>query len=303
MIKVLLIETLSPRVVELLREIPEFEIVDKTNIDALSLKEDIRNCDAVLVGSECQLRKGILENAKNLKLIVKVGVGMENIDLEYARSETIEVRQTPFATPITVAEYTLALMLGVCRFIGPSFKSMKDHNWTRGEFTEGIELYGKTSGIIGFGRVGKEVAKRLAAMGMRVVFHDIVALESEPEIQQVPLEKLLEISDFISLHLPLTETTRNLISAKELDLMKDNSVLIVVSPLGVLDRNALLRTLKDNKLKAAAINISNGDIESNRDLIDNDRVYPFPDLAAATVEGRERAGTYAVSILKDFFNV
>ncbi len=303
MIKVLISDKLSPKVVDILKEIPEFEITEKTGMTPDELKKEITEYEAVVVRSATKLRKEILEHAKNLKLVVRAGIGLDNIDLDYAKSKNIEVRNTPFATSITVAEYTLALMLGVCRFVGPAYKSMKEHRWDKKLFSKGTELYGKTAGIIGFGRIGREVAKRELAMGMKVVFYDIYDVEHDLDAKQVNFEELLKNSDFISIHLPLTDGTRGLLSDKEFDLMKENAVLINVARGGVVDEKALLNALNSGKLKAAAIDVFEKEPTDNFELIDHEKVFPAPHLGASTIEGQERAGFDVIDILKEFFNV
>ncbi|MCK5055613.1 MAG: 3-phosphoglycerate dehydrogenase [Candidatus Aminicenantes bacterium] len=303
MIRILLADKLNLRVVELLREIPEFDIVEKISLKPDKLKEEIRNHDAAVVRSAVKLTSDILEHAQNLKIIVRAGIGLDNVDVAYAGSRNIEVRNTPFATSITVAEYTLAHMLGICRFIGPAYKSMKEHKWEKGILSKGMELYGKTAGIIGFGRIGREVAKRELAMGMKVVYFDTIDIETDIEVRQVTLDELLTISDFISIHLPLTESTENLISGSEFDKMKKNVVLINVARGGVVDETALLTAVQEDKIKAVAIDVYEKEPPVNFKLIDNEKVFPAPHLGASTIEGQERAGLNVISILKDFFTV
>lgn len=288
---------------ELLKEIPEFDTVENTSMKPDELKEEIKNYEAVAVRSATKLTADILEKAENLKIIVRAGIGLDNVDMDFAKSRNIEVRNTPLATSITVAEYTLARMLDICRFISPAYKSMKEHKWEKGKFSRGMELFGKTAGIIGFGRIGKEVAKRELAMGMNVLFYDIVDIETEIEAKQVSLEELLKKSDFISIHLPLTDSSRHLLSSAEFDLMKKDAVLVDVAQSSVVDETALLRALRQDKIKAAAMDLYETEPPVNFDLIDHERVYPAPHLGAATIEGRERAGLDVISILKDFFNV
>ncbi|MCK4835367.1 MAG: 3-phosphoglycerate dehydrogenase [Candidatus Aminicenantes bacterium] len=303
MIKILLADKLSPKAIELLKEIPEIEIVEKTGLEPDALKQEIGKFDAVVVRSATKLRKEILEAGQNLKLVVRAGIGLDNVDVGFAQSKGIEVRNTPFATSITVAEYTLALMLGICRFVGPSYKSMKEHKWEKKNFSKGMELYDKTAGIIGFGRIGKEIARRELAMGMKVIFCDVLKIQTDINVKQVSLEELLMTSDFISIHLPLNESTKNLISLKEFDSMKKNAVLINVSRGGVVDEKALLDALHKDKIKAVAIDVYEAEPPGNFELIDHDKVYPAPHLGASTMEGQERAGFDVITILKEFFNV
>jgi len=303
LIKILLADKLSPKSIEQLKEIPEFEVIENTGLAPDVLKGEIGKFDAVVIRSATKLRKEILEHGSNLKLVVRAGIGLDNVDVEYAKSQGIEVRNTPFATSITVSEYTLALMLGICRFIGPAYKSMKEHKWEKKFFSKGMEVYGKTAGIIGFGRIGKEIAKRELAMGMNVLFCDMLEIQTDINAKQVSLEELLMKSDFISIHLPLNESTKNLISAKEFDLMKQNAVLINVARGGVVDEKALLGALKEDKLKAVALDVYEKEPPDQFELIDHEKVFPAPHLGASTVEGQERAGLDVITILKEFFNV
>lgn len=311
MIKLLLTDALSQRVVEQLNEIPEFEIVVRTGLNSDQLMEEIKTYEAVLISGSIKLNKEILIEARHLKLIVKAGIGLDNIDVEFARSRNIEVRDTPFAAAITVAEYTLAQMLGICRFIGPAYQSMKAHKWENTLFSEGMELYGKTAGIIGMGRIGREVAKRQLTMGMNVLYYDIVEVKADTDIdaalvtqvRKVTLDELLTSSDFISVHLPLTESTRNLISANEFAKMKDSVVFVNVARGGVVDEVALKRALDNNKIRAVALDVYEQEPLEEFALIDHEKVFPAPHLGASTIEAQERAAFEAISILKEFFNV
>ncbi len=302
MIKVLLTDRLSQKALELLGEIPEFEVEVKTGMTPDLLKTEIRDYEAVVIRGTT-LGKEILQEATNLKIIVKAGIDLDNIDMEFARVRNIEVRNTPFATAITVAEYTLAQMLGICRFIGPAYRSMKTHRWERNLFVNGAELYGKTAGVIGFGRIGKEVAKREIAMGMDVLFYDFIDIKTGIEARQVALPELLNTSDFISIHVPLTDLTKHLVSSREFAQMKENVVLINVAGSGVVDEAALLDALKKNKIRAVAMDLQENDLREKFEFIDNEKVFPTPYLGAATVEGEERAGVDVLAVLKEFFNV
>ncbi len=303
MINVILADKLSQRALELLKEIPEFEIGINTSLNPVQLKEEIKNYEAVVIRGTTTLDREILQEAKNLKLIVRAGIDLDNIDVEFANSRNIEVKNTPFATSITVAEYTLAQMLGICRFIGPAYRSMKEHQWEKNLFSNGVELYGKTAGIIGFGRIGKEVAKREIAMGMDVVFYDILDIKTGIGARQVSLQKLLKISDFISIHVPSTDSTRHLISSAEFEQMKENVVLINVAREGVVDEAALIDALENNRIKAVAVDVHENELHKKLELIDKKKVFPTPYLGASTVEGEDRAGLHVVSVLKEFFNV
>jgi D-3-phosphoglycerate dehydrogenase len=305
LIKVLLADRFSQKAVELLKEIPEFEIIDNPGRSLDQLKEEPGVCEALVVSgaSDVKLTGALLSRATNLKIIIKTGMEIDNIDLDYARSRNIEVRNTPFATSVSVAEYTLAQMLGICRYIGPAYSSMKTHKWENRSFAHGKELHGKTAGIIGMGRIGKEVARRQLVLGMKVVFYDIEDVETELDARQAPLEELLKVSDFISIHVPLSDSTRNLLSAAEFEKMKAGVVLVNVSQGGVVDEASLMKALDGDKIRAVALDVHEEEPPRNFELIDHVKVYPAPHLGGATVEAYERADLDAIAILKEFFNV
>jgi D-3-phosphoglycerate dehydrogenase len=302
LIKVLVAETLSQKAVELLKEIPEFEIVVKNGMSPTQLKKEIEHCEAIVVKNSTIIDKPTLEKAKNLKLIVKAGIGLDNIDVEAASSQNIEVKDTPLAAAIAVAEYTLAQMLGVCRYIGPAYQGMKEHKWEKNQFSLGMELHGKTAGIIGMGRIGKEVAKRELAMGMNVLYHDIADIPTGLNAKPVTLDQLLQDSDFISIHLPLTDSTHNFLSTEAFEKMKDNAVLVNASNGGIVDETALLNALETGKIKAAAVDVYEREPLENFTLVDHDRVFPAPHLGDSTIEAQARAGLETIAILKEFFN-
>ncbi len=303
MIKVLLADDISQRALELLEEIPEFEISVKPGLTREQLKIEIKEYDAVVIRGRTIIDKTILDEAENLKIIVRAGIDLDNVDVQTAQSRNIEVRNTPFAATITVAEYTLAQMLNISRHIGPSYHSLKQKQWKQKDFKKGTELYGKTAGIIGFGRIGREVAKRELAMGMKVLFHDTHPIETDLPVKQVPLDELLRNSDFISIHVPPTSATRNLLSNGQFDLFKKDAVLILISRENVVDENALLQAVNNNKIKAVAVDVHENDWKRKQELIEHPRVYPTPYLGAATGEREERAGVDVYSVLKEFFNV
>lgn len=305
MIKVLLADKISQKAIERLNEIPEFEIIDGTGIHLNRLKEELSLCEALVLSgaSDIQLSAKELAEARQLKIIIKTVMGVSNIDLDYARSRNIEVKNTPLATSISVAEYTLAQMLAVCRNIGPAYVSMKAHKWENRRFSKGMELFGKTAGIIGMGRIGKEVAKRLIALGMKVVYYDISKVETELNASPVTLDELLKGSDFITIHVPYNDSTRHLIAGEELAKMKMGVVLINVSHSGVVDEMSLLEALQGDRIRAVAMDVYEEEPLRKYELIDHDRVYPAPRLGGATVEAYERADLDAISILRDFFNV
>ncbi len=298
--KILISDKLSERAVEELKKIEEFEVTIKTGMSPEELEKEIEEYDAIVIRSATKLRANILEKAKNLKVVVRAGIGLDNIDLKRAEELGIKVFNTPSATSITVAEYTIGLMFAVARNIPQAYSSMKAHKWEKKLFT-GTELYGKTAGIIGFGRIGREVARREIALGMEVIFYDIFDIKSDISARQVTLEELLEKSDYISIHLPLTEKTKNMISYNELKRMKENAVIINVGRGGIINESDLLKVLNEGKLKAAILDVYETEPPTNYELIDHPRLIPMPHLGASAKEGQERAGLEVVKILSEFF--
>jgi len=208
------------------------------------------------------------------------------------------VANTPAATSISVAEHTLGLMLGAVRHHGPANLSMKQHRWEKKAFT-GTELYGKTLGIIGFGRIGKEVAKRALAFGMEVLAYDVIKISTDLPVKQVSLEELIKQADIITLHVP--RTPKPVLGEAEFAKMKNGVVVVNVARGGVVDEKALLRALDSGQVKAAALDVFEKEPPEDFTLIDHPRVTVTPHLGAAAEEGQKRAGMEVVRILKEKF--
>ncbi len=298
--KILISDKLSERAIEELKKVDGFEVTVKTGMSPEELEKEIEAYDAIVIRSATKLKANILEKAKNLKVVVRAGIGLDNVDLKKAEELGIKVFNTPSATSITVAEYTIGLMFAVARNIPQAYSSMKAHKWEKKLFT-GTELYGKTAGIIGFGRIGREVARREIALGMEVIFFDIFDIKSDISAKQVSLEELLKKADYISIHLPLTEKTKNMISYNELNMMKDDAVIINVGRGGIINESDLLKALNEGKLRAAVLDVYEKEPPTNYELIDHPRLIPMPHLGASAKEGQERAGLEVVKILSEFF--
>ncbi len=299
--KILISDKLPETAIGELKKINGFEITVKTGMTPEELKNEIKNYDGIVIRSATKLRAEILEAADNLKVVVRAGIGLDNVDLKKAEELNIKVFNTPTATSITVAEYTIGLMFAAARMIPQAYSSMKEHKWEKKKFG-GTELYGKTAGVIGFGRIGREVGRRELALGMNVIFYDIFDIKTDVSAKQVDLATLLKESDYVSMHLPLTDKTRNMIDKKEFELMKENAVIINVARGGTINEKSLLETLNNGKLKAAILDVFETEPPTNYELIDHPRVIPLPHLGASAKEGQERAGLEVVRILKEFFN-
>lgn len=298
--RILVADKLSQKAVEELRNVASFEVVVKIGLNEEQLCQEVSSYDAIVVRSATKVTRKVIEAGKNLKIAVRAGIGLDNIDQAAAKEKGIVVKNTPAATSISVAELTIGLMFCLARKIPYAYVTMKEHKWEK-KVLEGYELYGKVAGVIGFGRIGQEVAKRELALGMKVLAYDIIPIKTDVAAEQVDFDVILKDSDYISLHLPLTDTTRNLLSDKEFEKMKDGVRIVNVARGGVVDEAALLRALNSGKVVGAAVDVYAKEPPDDFSLIDHPNVIPTPHIGASAHEGQDRAGFEVVKILKEFF--
>jgi len=298
--KILICDALHPDALEELNSISDFDVTLKTGMDEDELLKTIPGYNAAVVRSATTIRKRVIEGASDLEIIVRAGIGLDNIDVSAAEKAGIQVANTPSATTISVAEHTFGLMLDTVRNHGQANLSMKAHKWEK-KALKGTELYGKTLGIIGSGRIGLAVADRALAFGMKVIAFDIVDIKTELDINQVPLEDLFAQADMISLHLPLTEKTKHMVSDDAFKQMKDGVIIINAARGGVVHESALLRALESGKVRAAGIDVYEKEPTDNFPLIDHPNVIAMPHIGAAAKEGQKRAGLEVVQALKKKF--
>ena len=266
------------------------------------LKEQIKGFNVVIVRSATKVRKEIIDSALqtgNLKLIIRGGVGVDNIDVDYAESQGIKVRNTPKASSSAVAELALGHMFSLARFIGISNVSMREGKWNKKQY-KGIELSGKTLGLIGFGRIGRELAKKAKALEMKVIYNDILGPAKDcPEYSFVSLDELLANSDFISLHVPGNKDKSSVIGKPEFSKMKDEVYLINCARGSVVDEQALLEALNSGKIAGAGIDVFPEEPTKNMELVNHERVSVTPHIGASTKEAQKRIGAEIISIIKE----
>jgi len=296
MTKILIADSLDKEAVEALKAVPGFEVTVKTGMDEAALVQTVPGYNAVVVRSATKITRPVIEAGKDLKLLVRAGIGLDNIDSAAAKEKGIAVANTPAATSITVAEHTFGLMLGVVRNHGKAVLSMKQHKWDK-KSLEGTELYGKTLGIIGCGRIGIEVARRAIAFGMKVLAYDVIPIKTDLALVQVPLDELLAKADLITLHIP--KQPKPVIGEAELAKMKDGAIIVNVARGGVVDEKALLAALNSGKVRAAALDVFAKEPPEDFSLIDHPNVTPIPHLGAASKEGQQRAGLEVVKIIRE----
>lgn len=297
--KILVADPMSPDAFEKLKALPGTEVTLKTGMDEKELIETIPEFQIAVVRGATKLTRNAIQAASNLELIIRAGIGLDNIDCAAAEEKGIQVNNTPAATTTSVAEHTLGLMLGAVRNHGRANLSMKAHQWEK-KALSGTELCQKTLGIIGSGRIGLEVARLALAFGMQVLVYDIVDVRTDLDIKQVGLNELLAQSDIISLHLPLNEQTRHMISDTEFSKMKDGAILINASRGGTVDEKALYRALESGKIRAAGIDVFEKEPPDDFTLIDHPNVIATPHIGAAAKEGQKRAGFEVVSIIEKY---
>ncbi len=269
------------------------EVVDLTSVPKEELPKHVGDLDAIIIRSATKVRKEIIDAAKNLKVIGRAGVGLDNVDVEYAKSNGIKVMNTPGATSISVAELTIGLILAVMRKIAYADREMRNGAWPKKK-CKGIEMYGKTLGIIGIGRIGREVAKRAKAFGMKVIYYDVFKLTDEQSkelgVEYRELDALIRESDVISLHVPLLPETKHLINKERIEMMKDGAILVNAARGGIVDEEALYNALKSGKLYGAALDVYESEPVKESKLFELDNIVLTPHIGAQVKEGQTRAG-------------
>ena len=279
-----------------------FEVIDR-HYNKEELGEALKDYDALVIRSATKVTREVLEAAKGgrLKLIIRAGVGIDNIDLVAANECGVAVRNTPNSSSDSVAELALAHMFAVARFIGISNFTMRNGEWNKKKY-EGIELSGKTLGIVGMGRIGRSLANKATALGMKVIYSDAFGKIDGVDYEFLDLEDLLKESDFISLHVPYDKTKGSLIGKEELAIMKDGSYLINCARGKVVDEEALLEALDSGKIAGAGIDVFEVEPTTNEALVNHPKVSCTPHIGASTIEAQERICDEVVSVIKDFFN-
>jgi len=260
-------------------------------------KNEIDSSDIIIVRSATKVDKQMIDGAKKLKLVIRGGVGLDNIDVEYCSKKGILVKNTPEASTIAVAELVFALMLGICRNIVKADTSMKNNQWMKE--LKGSELYGKTIGIVGLGRIGTEVAKRAKAFDMNVIGCEKHVRPFEyGEI--VSMDEIFRRSDFISLHVPLTDETNEMINRKTLKKMKDGVVIINTARGKLVNEKDLAEALKSCKVKYAGIDVYQQEPPVGSPLLELGNILLTPHLGAQTSENMIRIGDIVCQIVKEF---
>ena len=290
--------------------------VDTNHIPQAELTEGLKAYDAITVRSATKVRKELLDACPNIQLIGRGGVGMDNIDVDYARSKGVAVVNTPASSSLSVAELVFAHLFNGIRFVYDSNRRMPAEGSTKFNdlkkaYAKGVELRGKKIGIIGFGRIGRETAKIALGLGMEVLAFDLFEVPSELElqlaggirvscpVQSVSLDELIRSSDFISLHVPFAE--KAILGKEEFDSMKDGVGVVNCSRGGTIDEDALLEALKAGKVSFAGLDVFDNEPTPRTEILSHPRISLTPHIGASTNEAQERIGTELANLIIDFF--
>ena len=297
---VLIAEELSPATLEALG--PDFEVVNCDGANRTELLAALgKGVDAVLIRSATKMDAEAIAAAKGLKVIARAGVGLDNVDIPAATAAGVMVVNAPTSNIVSAAELAISLLMASARFISPAHAALRNGKWARSKYT-GAEIFEKTLGIVGFGRIGQLVAHRMQAFGMDVVAYDPYlqpARAAQLGVRLVELDELLKISDFITIHLPKTKETANLIGVDALKKVKPSVRIINAARGGVLDEAALFDALTEGRVAGAGLDVFSTEPCTDSPLFTLDQVVATPHLGASTDEAQERAGiAVAVSVRK-----
>ncbi len=287
--KILVADSIHEDGVRELGKIGEVEV--RTGMSREELIERVRDADVLVVRSATKVTRDVIEAGKKLRIIARAGVGLDNIDVKAAQEKGIAVVNAPEAPSVAVAELTIGLMLAFVRHIPAADASMKSGKWEKKAFM-GRELRGKTLGIVGTGKIGREVARRAKAFEMNLLLYDVVRDEEfarEVGGRYVGLEELLRNSDFVSIHVPLTESTRCLIGQREISMMKPGAVLVNTSRGAVVDEKALAEALKAGRIGGACLDVFEKEPPVGSPILECPNIVLTPHIGASTAEAQREA--------------
>ena len=287
--KILITDGLDAKGQSILRD--SATVDDKSGVSSDELLKTIPEYDALIVRGRTKVTASVMEVGSKLKAIGRAGVGVDNIDLEAAKKHGIAVVNAPVSTSLAVAELTFGLMLALARELPRADSGMKQNKWLKKEL-EGVELNEKTLGVIGFGRIGVEVGKRATLFGMNVIAYDPFLSEDEIKkrgAEPASLQDLYAWSDFISLHMPLTVDTRDMIGTLAFSQMKDGVRIVCAARGGIINESALVEALNNGKVAGAALDVFSVEPPGLTEAVSHPRVIATPHIGAQTAEAQSRA--------------
>ncbi|MBD3238617.1 MAG: hypothetical protein GF332_03190 [Candidatus Moranbacteria bacterium] len=302
--KVLVAELTSPEAFEIFKKNKvDYDVKYKTG--RREMLKIIKDYNAILVRSETLIDKEFLDAAKNLQVVGRGGSGTDNIDIQYAQKKGIVVANTPRANIITAAEHTIGLMICACRNISWADSFIKSGDWDRKRF-KGFEIYGKTIGIIGLGKIGGLVAKRMINFGVKLIAYDPYVSDQRFEKYKAQkketLKDLIREADIITIHTPRTSETVNMISHKQINMMKDGVILLNVARGGLYNEKALVKGLRSSKIAAVGLDVWDKEPQSFHELYKFKNFVGTPHLGASTYEAQKRVAVQVAQQVVDVFN-
>ncbi len=303
--KLLVCDKIADSAVEALQAIPNVDCTVKVGMAPEELLTVIPEYEGMIIRSATKVTTEVLQAASNLKVVIRGGIGLDNVDRETAKKNGVDVRNTPTATTNSVAELTIGMMYALARHIGYAHASMRAGKWEKKNL-KGIELAGKTLGLIGTGRIGKRVAELAKAIGMiKVIGYDPYVdadTLAKAGIEKKELDAVLQEADWISLHLPKTDETANMLSTEQFKKMKNDARIVNAARGGVIDENAITQALNEGTIGGYAVDVySKEPAESNNPLFTvNNNILFTPHIGASTQEGQDRVGEEIVNIVKEY---
>ncbi len=302
MIRILANDKIDDQSVQALRDM-DIDVTEE-HYDPETLKEKIKEFDGIIVRSATKVTKEVLEGALEtgkLTLIIRAGVGIDNIDKAFAEEKGMTVQNTPDASSNAVGELAIAHMFTLARHLHQSNVTMRKGKWLKKQYT-GIELEGKTLGIIGFGRMGRATAEKGHALGMKITYTKRSgAVEGYEHYQYLSKEELLKTADFISIHAPFNPKVGAILDEKAFDMMKDGVYIINCARGGVLSEDALLKALDSGKVAAAALDVFEDEPLEKEEIYNHEKISLSPHIGAATRESQEKIGEEIIKIVKEHF--
>jgi len=302
--RILISDNIQEQAIKLFRD-NGFEVVENFSITQEELKEEIENFDAIVIRSRTKLTAEVLNNAKNLKAIGRAGVGLDNVDLEKAEELKIKVLNTPEAPSISVAELTIGLLLNLSRHISKADQTMHCGEWCKSDYM-GNTLKGKKAGLIGFGNIGQAVAKRMEAFEIEIGIYDVL-----PELKEKAkslgynvynsVNDLIQDVQIISLHVPASAATENIINEERLNMMREDAFIINTARGPLIDEAALIKALKDKKISGAALDVYREEPITNLDLCNcEDNLILTPHIGSSTIETQVEASVMIAEKISNF---
>ena len=301
--KILITDSVSEKCIQKLESVG-YDVDYKTDLSPETLKGKIKNYNALIARSATKVTSGIIENMENMEVIGRAGTGVDNIDIDAATKKGILVLNTPGGNTISAAEHTMAMMLSMCRLIPMASKSLSEKKWDRKTY-KGSELQDKTLGLLGLGKIGREVAKRAHGFGMKVIAYDPIISNDVAEKLNVALHNIDDVftkSDIISVHVPLNDKTRYLVSDETLAKCKDGVKIVNCARGGIVNEKDLLNALSNGKVSAAALDVFESEPpDAENKLLNHPRVVCTPHLGASTEEAQEKVAVQIAEQISDYF--